>query len=111
LFAAGRGFVKGDVICEYLGVQMERSVFDSLPSAYGVQLHRGVLDARRTCDGFGRYANAAPGARDINSQLISERKLIGRRGAGSRIFLQATRTIRDGEEILLQYEWRPLGSR
>jgi hypothetical protein len=103
LFAAGRDFGKGDVICEYLGTQMTSASFRASPSAYAVQLYRGVLDARRTCDGFARYANAANKARQANAQLISERKLIGRRGSGGRIFLQATKTIHDGEEILVKY--------
>jgi hypothetical protein len=106
LFAAGREFDKGDVICEYLGEHMTTAAFIAMPSALGVQLYRGVLDARRTCDGFGRYANAANTARQANAQLISERKLIGRRGSGSRIFLQATKTIRDGQEVLLKYGLR-----
>ena len=103
LFAAGRDFHKGDVICEYLGVQMASLTFQANPSAYAVRLYRGVLDARRTCDGFGRYANAANSARQANAQLISERKLIGRRGSGRRIFLQATKAIHDGEEVLVKY--------
>jgi hypothetical protein len=91
LFAAGRDFHQGDVICAYLGAQMTTAAFRANPSAYAVQLYRGVLDARRTCDGFGRYANAANAMRQANAQLISERKLIGRRGSSSRIFLQATK--------------------
>ena len=93
LFAAGRGFGKGQVICDYLGTQMTTAEFRANPSAYAVQLYRGVLDARRTCDGFARYANAANKARQANAQLISERKLIGRRGSGSRILLQATKGL------------------
>jgi hypothetical protein len=116
LFAAGRDFHQGDVICAYLGAQMTTAAFRANPSAYAVQLYRGVLDARRTCDGFGRYANAANAMRQANAQLISERKLIGRRGSSSRIFLQATKTIRDGHEVLLKYGpgyWRahaPIGT-
>jgi hypothetical protein len=113
LFAAGREFHKGDVICEYLGTQMTTAAFRAKPSVFAVQLYRGVLDARRTCDGFARYANAANTARQANAQLISERKLIGRRGSGSRIFMQATKAIQDGDEILVKYGsgyWRGNGS-
>ena len=113
LFAAGREFDKGDVICEYLGAQMATAAFRAKPSVFGVQLYRGVLDARRTCDGFARYANTANTARQANAQLISERKLIGRRGSGSRIFLQATKTVQDGEEFWVRYGsgyWRANGS-
>lgn len=112
LFAAGRDFHKGDVICEHLGTHMTKAAFQSNPSMFGVQLYRGVLDARRTSDGFARYANAANTARQANAQLLTERKLIGRRGLGSRVFLQATKPIHDGEEILVKYGsgyWRGSG--
>jgi hypothetical protein len=80
LFAAGRDSNKGDVLCEYLGIQMTTAAFNASPSASAVQLYRDVLDARRTCDGFGRYTNAANTVRQASTQLISERKLIGCEG-------------------------------
>ena len=78
-----------------------------------MQLYRGTLDARRTCDGYARYASAASTTRQANAHLISERKLVGRQGSGSRIFLPATKAIHDGEEVLLEYGagyWREHGS-
>ena len=102
LFAAGHTFHKGDVICPYLGEVMTSAEFEAEPSAYAVRLYRGVLDARRSSDGFGRYANAARRKRDVNAQLISESKLV-RGGSGKKIFLQATKKIEDGAEILLAY--------
>ena len=104
---------KATSLCKYLGSHMTTAAFKANPSAYAVQLYRGVLDARRTSDGFGRYANAANTARQANAQLISERKLIGRRGSGRRVFPQATKAIEDGEEILVKYGsgyWRGNGS-
>ena len=105
LFASTRSFKRGDVICPYLGKVMSGSDFRALPSAYGVQLSGGrVLDARRTSDGLGRYACSASSVRGRNAQLITEHKLLGR-GSGSKVFLQATKRIADGDEVLLYYEF------
>ena len=103
LFAAGRSFKRGDVICEYLGVRMSKAAFDANPSAYGAELYdRSVIDARWSTAGFGRWANAATRKQDVNAQLISEAK-VARKGSGRRLFLQATKAIADEDEILLSY--------
>ena len=102
LFAAGRVFVRGGVIVEYEGEYMTRAAFDQSPSAYAAGIYNGVIDARRTSSGFGRFANAATRRANVNAQLITEKKLT-RRGSGRKLFLQATRPIRDGDEILLAY--------
>ena len=62
-FAVGGQFAKGEVICEYLGTHMTTAAFRGNPWAFATQLYRGTLGARRTCDGFARYANAANTAR------------------------------------------------
>lgn len=103
LFAT-RDFRRGDIVCSYPGRIMAKGAFDANPSAYGVKLHdASVLDARRTSDGFGRYANAAQRAGQVNGQLISERKVMGRKGSGKKILLQATKPIAAGTEVLLRY--------
>ena len=103
LFASTRDFQKGDVICQYEGRRMTRAAFNNNPSAYAASIYDGsVIDARRTSDGFGRYANAAQRKKDVNAQIISEAK-VSRGGSGKKLFLQATKRINDGDEILLAY--------
>lgn len=102
LFVTKR-FERADVICEYgPGTVMTSAAFAANPSAYGCRLWRGVLDCRRTDQGFGRYCCAANTARQVNAQLIAESKLV-RRGSGSRVFVQALKTIEPGSEIYVKY--------
>lgn len=105
LFAAGRSFDRGDVVCEYEGrILASTAQFLSNPSAYGVRLYKGVLDARFSNEGFGRFANTSANMRGRNAQLITQAKL-RRGGSGSRVFLQAVKRIEDGEEVLIHYEY------
>ena len=102
LFATRR-FERGDVVCEYgPGTVMTSEAFRLSPSAYGCRLWRGVLDCRRTDQGFGRYCCAANQARQVNAQLIAESKLV-KRGSGSRVYVQALKTIEPGSEIYVKY--------
>jgi hypothetical protein len=102
LFATKR-FDRADVICEYgPGTVMTSEAFRLNPSAYGCRLYRGVLDCRRTDQGFGRYCCAANTARQVNAQLLAQSKLV-KKGSGSRVFVQALRTIEPGAEIYVRY--------
>ena len=102
LFATRR-FERADVICEYgPGTIMTSEAFRLNPSAYGCRLWRGVLDCRRTDQGFARYCCAANTERQVNAQLLSESKLV-KRGSGSRVFCQATKDIEAGDEIYVRY--------
>ena len=103
LFAAGRSFERGDVLAEYKGIHLQRQAFEQNPSAYAVSLYDGsVIDARYSTSGYGRWANAATRQKDVNAQIISEAKIV-KKGSGRRLFLQATKKIADGEEVLLSY--------
>lgn len=103
LFAVGKSFGRGSVICEYEGQFMTRAQFDASPSLYAADLgHGDVIDARRSCDGFARYANAAMRRQDVNAQIIVEAGLVPG-GSNRKAFLETTRDIADGEEILLAY--------
>ena len=98
-----RDFPRGHVLCEYKGRIVSRAQWLLHPSAYGVKLYTGeTLDAVRTSDGFARYANSAMRAKDVNGQLISGAKL-GRRGEGKRIYLQLTKAVKAGTEVLIAY--------
>ena len=97
-----RAFDRGDLLCQYKGRVMTSAEFKASPSAYGVRLWRGVLDARRSSDGFARYANAAARVREVNAHLIADSKL-RKGGSGSVIWLQATKPIPAGTEVLIRY--------
>jgi hypothetical protein len=107
LFAT-RDFAKGERVCQYKGKIVSRAAFEAEPSLYGVGLSGGlVLDAVLSSAGAGRYVNSAPRKRDVNCQLISLRKILGRRapaGSGKVIYVQCTkRVVRAGEEWFCLY--------
>ena len=99
-----RAFPRGHVLCEYKGRVVSRETWAVHPSAYGVRLYNGnTIDAVRSCDGFGRYANAGATKRLQNGHLVSGRQLDQRRGSGKQIYLQLTKAVREGDEVLISY--------
>lgn len=105
---AGKGLftrldiAKGTRIVEYKGrVQSWREVKDQDGiNGYLMYINRNVvINALPTIKTFGRYANDAQGLVRVqgvrnNSEYVSE---------GKRCFIEATRNIKAGEEILVSY--------
>ena len=106
---AGRGLftrkhiVKGTRIIEYKGkITTWQKVLESDEfNAYVFYVNRNhVIDAKNAMSSFGRYANDANGLYKKNS-LINNSKYIKIDG---RVFIQATRDIPAGSEILVSYK-------
>lgn len=99
---ANRNFRKGDRIAEYGGKRrLWREVkHEDGHNGYLLRLNRTMaIDARPTLHLPGRYANDAAGLVRIRGLRNNAEYLI----YGDRCFIEATRGIRKGEEILVSY--------
>lgn len=98
---AARDFAKEDRIVEYSGEKLTTAQYnkrydkDSM-GAYGIQLtDEIVLDARKTTSGVARYACDYHGSgKRPNAEYIN---------FGGRIWIVATKRIREGDEIFTNY--------
>lgn len=93
---------KGGRIVEYTGRHREwKDVkqFDG-HNGYLLRLNRNTaIDARPKRSGMGRYANDAMGISRVPGLRNNAEYLI----YGNRVFIEATRNIRKGEEIFVSY--------
>jgi hypothetical protein len=98
---AVRMFAKGSILAEYSGERLSQEEYDARyegepMGTYGIEVDEGyVLDARRTDSGIARYACDYHGSgRRPNAEFVSDE---------GRVWIVATRTIRPGDEIFVDY--------
>lgn len=105
---AGKGlftrvdFMKGDRIVEYAGRRRKWKDVKHQDghNGYLLRLNRTTaIDARPKRSGKGRYANDAMGLARVPGLRNNAEYLI----YGNRVFIEATRNIRKGEEIFVSY--------
>jgi len=93
---------KGDRIVEYAGRMRKWIDVKHLDghNGYLLRLNRTTaIDAKPVRSGKGRYANDAMGLARVPGLRNNAEYLI----YGDRVFIEATRSIRKGEEILVSY--------
>lgn len=93
---------KGGVVVEYAGRRRKWSKIRHLDgiNKYLLTLNRTIaIDARPNSSGLGRYANDAAGPQKVRG-LSNNSEYVTR---GGRVFIEALRRIRNGEEILVAY--------
>lgn len=105
---AGKGlfartdFRKGDEITEYKGRRRKWSEVKHLDGENGYLMRvnaTSAIDARPYSASYGRFANDATGS-SRSARLRNNAEYVAR---GLRVFIEATRTIRNGEEIFVGY--------
>jgi SET domain-containing protein len=93
---------KGERIVEYAGRRKKWAAVKHLDghNGYLLRLSRTTaIDARPKNSGKGRYANDAMGMSRVPGLRNNAEYLI----YGNRVFIEATRNIRKGEEIFVSY--------
>jgi len=93
---------KGGRICEYAGRRRKWADVKHLDghNGYLLRLNRTTaIDARPLKSGKGRYANDASGLSRVPGLRNNAEYLI----YGDRVFIEATRRIRAGEEVFVSY--------
>lgn len=93
---------KGDRIVEYKGRRRKWKDVKHLDghNGYLLRLNRTTaIDAQPTLSAKGRYANDAMGLARLPGMRNNAEYLI----YGDRVYIEATRTIRKGEEVLVSY--------
>jgi SET domain-containing protein len=93
---------KGDRIVEYKGRRRKWKDVKHLDghNGYLLRLSRTTaIDALPTLSALGRYANDAMGLTRVPGLRNNAEYLI----YGDRVYIEATRTIRKGEEVLVSY--------
>lgn len=100
LFAC-KEFKKGDMICEYLGEFITNKEYNKRTEegngGYGVTVGHRILDGKNA-NCVAKYANDANGT--IKSKFRNNSTLYNMRG---RVYIYATKRIREGEEIFCAY--------
>jgi len=93
---------KGSLVVEYKGVltTWKKITDDTKFNGYVFYINRNnVVDAKRHYTAFGRYANDAKGP-GRKSGIVNNAHYITR---GKKVFIQATKNIAAGSEILVSY--------
>lgn len=108
LFAT-KEFKKGQKIADYRGRIMSQAEYDKLDNwegVYGVEIKKGeVMNADTTQDGLGRYANHCrpKNIRAKHCKGNNAKISISHRGDDPKVSLKATKKIRPGQEIYVNY--------
>lgn len=99
---AGKEIPKGGVVVEYAGRRRKWRDIKHLDgrNKYLLTLNRTIaIDARPYSSGVGRFVNDAVGPKKVHGLRNNAEYVI----RGGRVFIEATRRIRKGEEILVGY--------
>lgn len=99
---AGREIPKAGVVVEYAGRRRKWRLIKDIEGCgdYVLGLNRTiVIDAQPRSSGHGRYANDAAGLQRVPGFRNNSEYVI----RGGKVFIEATRRIKKGEEILVGY--------
>lgn len=111
---AGKGlftdqtFKRGDIVIEYEGeiitwAECERRAAKGFEGYAFYITKTRCIDAYFTPEALGRYANDAKGITRVEGLRNNAEYEIKTRNGEKRVFIVATRTIRSGDEILVDY--------
>jgi SET domain-containing protein len=99
---AGKEIPKAGVVVEYAGRRRKWRLIKDIDGcgSYILGLNRTiVIDAQPRNSGLGRYANDAAGLRRVRGFRNNSEYVI----RGGKVFIESTRRIKKGEEILVGY--------